>query len=228
MAMHRLDVEKKRYIRTRIIAGAINYKLLLVNKKFLIICEDGTYREVCFMIKDYQHLTGVKSNLGNIDFFNNCYKRTISDGNIDNLQTHDWHTLKRKADRIEIIHRIFDSDPNLSLIIDNFPTRTKTFPIAVRNAYDKMCIGFISEQDRARKSEQNVARSLRVSQSIEGMTVKKIIAIFSKEMTGPSNYNKLVYVSNVSNVMAITSELQTLIDEDIYKKFLKVIEKETK
>ena len=58
--MHRLDVEKKRYIRTRIIAGAINYKLLLVNKKFLIICEDGTYREVCFMIKDYQHLTGVK------------------------------------------------------------------------------------------------------------------------------------------------------------------------
>lgn len=59
----------KEIIRKQIISGARNYKKLLMDKVFLIVCEDGAEYEVRFFKGDYKHLTGVYSNLDDDVFF---------------------------------------------------------------------------------------------------------------------------------------------------------------
>lgn len=53
----------KEKIRSQIISGARNYKKQLMDKVFLIVCEDGIEYEVRFFKGDYKHLTGMEERL---------------------------------------------------------------------------------------------------------------------------------------------------------------------
>ena len=53
----------KERIRQKIVTGAQNYDLFLNEKNFKIICEDNSSYIVTFYGIDFQHLTGIKSDL---------------------------------------------------------------------------------------------------------------------------------------------------------------------
>ena len=88
----------KEKIRSQIISGARNYKKQLMDKVFLIVCEDGIEYEVRFFRGDYKHLTGIYSNLSDDDFFEYCVSGKVDKGNIDTQQKYDWGTLKKREE----------------------------------------------------------------------------------------------------------------------------------
>lgn len=83
-----------------------NNKQYLINKKFLIVCEDGENYEVAFYKKDFKHLTGIHSDLNNERFFENSALGILSENNIFETQHYNYQTLKQKADRIEKIEKL--------------------------------------------------------------------------------------------------------------------------
>lgn len=77
-----IDENKRKKLRENAIKGAEKYSHYLIDKDFLVICEDGTEHVIHFYKSDFKHLTGIKSNLNENDFFTNCVNRHLDLGNI--------------------------------------------------------------------------------------------------------------------------------------------------
>lgn len=181
------DGHKER-IRQKIITGAQNYNLFLNEKKFKVICEDNSSYVVTFYGIDFQHLTGIKSDLNERFFYTNCVNGTIDNGNILTEQKYNWTTLKRKANRIEMLHNLLYTDSEKILLLKNMKSHTLTFPLAIKNEDEDICIGFINAN--------NKARSLRNANSnADCDEMKKIMIIIAKGLQ-EERYNELVYLSH--------------------------------
>lgn len=179
-------------LRDYIISGAKNYNSFLINKTFKIICEDGTNVDVRFFSSDFKHLTGLRSDLNENDFYNKCVHSSISVGNIDTLQKYNWSTLLRKCKRIENIHELIYESSGQTLLLEFLDTHTYIFPVAIRNDLIDTCIGFVSNS--------NKARSLRTAKSSTNFREsKKIIGIFAKPQESPI-YSEMIYISDSSIV----------------------------
>ena len=192
MEMHPINNNKIEYLRSKAITGAIKYKQYLIDKDFCVICEDYSEYIVRFYANDFKHLTGIISNLSNGDFFNNCCNLTLSNGNIDSIQKYNWQTLRNKAMRIENIEKIMYGNSQNSLFLVNLHTNTATFPFAIRNSDADMCIGFTTEN--------NKARTLRkYSSSNDADIEKEIIAIFAKD-SNIEKYSEKVFLKKDVNL----------------------------
>lgn len=213
--MHLLSEGHKIRLRKQLIAGARNYNKYLVNKTFKIICDDGTEINIRFFVSDFKHLTGLYSNLNDEDFYKHCVSGTIDVGNIGTNQKYNWNTLRTKGNHIEKIHELLYKDGNKTLLLEALDTRTFVFPYAVKNVANNMCVGFVSNTNRA--------RSLRkASTSIKFQSEKHITAIFAKSQ-GRLKYHELVYVSNVTDTYEKNEGLLDKMDGMILAKFLEIV-----
>ena len=134
---------KRIQLREKIINGVEKYNHFLVNKVFLVICEDGSEYTLRFLKSDFRHLTGVDTDLNDDAFFELCKSRRLDIGNINEYQKYNWATLKSKALRISQIHRLLYDNIQNTLFMINLHTNTRTFPVAVKNTNIDTCVGFI-------------------------------------------------------------------------------------
>lgn len=213
--MNLLSVGYKIKLRKQIVAGARNYNKYLVNKVFKLVCEDGTEVDLRFFTSDFKHMTGLYSNLNDNLFYENCVSGRIDLGNINNKQKYNWATLRTKGRNIERIHELLYTNCRKTLLLEFLDTHTLVFPYAVKNLANNMCVGFVSNVNRA--------RSLRkASSSINAKSEKSIIAIFAKS-SERDKYHELVYVSDVLGVYERDEGLLDKLDDNIQMKFLEII-----
>ncbi|MBE5961058.1 MAG: hypothetical protein E7256_06670 [Lachnospiraceae bacterium] len=198
----KLTANQKSYLRNKAIAGAKLYKNYLINKDFWIICEDGSDYKFQFKKKDFKHLTGIKSDLNDSRFFQNCTEALLSDNNIADIQHYNYQTLKAKADRISKINSIICESIEESLFMVNLHTNTDDYPVAIKNAITNTCIGF--------KGPDNYARTLRkASNSNNSDEEKKIVAIFSK-MKESLEYNNIEYISDKDRIFELKCDIEEI------------------
>lgn len=88
-------------------------------------------------------------------------------------------------------------------------TKTVVFPYAVKNLSNNICVGFVSDI--------NKARSLFQSE-------KNIIAIFAKN-SDQLKYHQLIYISDVISAYEKDDKLLDTLEESIQMKFLDIITK---
>lgn len=205
----------KEKIRSQIISGARNYKKLLMDKVFLIVCEDGTEYEVRFFKGDYKHLTGIYSNLDDKEFFEYCVNGKIDKGNIDTNQKYDWSTLKKKGRIVQNIQDILYKDNQKTLLLEALDTNTYVFPIAIKDIANDICIGFVSDIHKA--------RSLRRAKNSNNAKVeKRIVAVLAK-YNGAASYGELVYLSSIKGVYEKNESLIDKMDEIIMMRFMEIL-----
>ena len=212
--MHKLNQSAKRRIKNNIIIGARLYQKYLVPYSFLIITEDDSFKEICFNRKDFIHLTGIRSNLSDLEFYDHCLKGTISENNFYNQQHYDFGTIRKKIIRIAKINKIIDANGDTNLILFNFHTHTKDFPLAIESDKDKMVVAFIGKD--------NHARSLRNNNQVLSDSRKRIIAIFSKERINNKKYERIIYLKNHENLINLSDDLISI---DLFHKLNKYTSK---
>lgn len=123
--------------------------------------------------------------------------------------------MRVKGNHIEKIHELLYKDCRKTLLSEALTTNTLTYPYAIKNVASNMCVGFVSNINRA--------RSLRkASSSIKSKSEKSIIAIFSKLLKNPK-YHELVYVSNVLDIYKKDEKLLDKLDDAIQMKFLEIV-----
>lgn len=187
-----LPQDKRQFLKEKIINGSREYKNHLMDKDFCIVCEDGSIHVVRFFKADFLHLTGIRTDLSEDNFFTNSTLGILGVSNIKEEQKYDWKTLKSKAIRIEHIHKILYENVKNTLFMINLHTNTATFPVAIKNSNIDTCIGFTDSV--------NKARTLRkYSNSNDADEQKKIIAIFEKKQT-QAKYDKFVYITSVKEL----------------------------
>lgn len=207
----------RKRMRNKIVVGAKKYKNFLIGKDFMVICEDGSTHDARFFSKDFIHLTGVLSDLDDERFFENSCAGTLAVGNILEEQKYNWDNLRNKTDRIEIIDQIIYGNTTNSLFMINLHTKTRDYPIAIRNSDMNTCIGFTDDIHRA--------RSLRkYTNSNDADAQRNIIAIFGKR-PNENIYGELVYIKNNDLLLEKKSDISQFVTEDI-KTLLKPTEQE--
>lgn len=172
--VHNISDTSKQYLKNKAIQGALYYNNCLIGKHFLVICEDGTAYKIQFFKKDFQHLTGLKSNLNEDNFFKFSKLGLLNVTNIHTEQKYDWPTLKQKADRISQIHKLLYEDIDDALFLINLHTQTRDYPIAIKSTNIDACVGF--------EGDVYNAKTLRkYSSSNNYEEEKRIVAILSKD-----------------------------------------------
>lgn len=190
--MYTIPNDKRHFLKAKIINGAREYKKYLIDKDFQIICEDGTSHIVRFFKADFLHLTGIRTDLSEDNFFMNSVHGILDVSNIKEEQKYNWPTLKSKAVRIEKIHKILYENVKNSLFMINLHTNTLAFPVAIKNSNIDTCVGFIGNI--------NKARTLRkYNNSNDADKQNRIVAILEKKQI-EGEYNKLVYITSVKEL----------------------------
>ena len=192
---HKISEERRLAMRQKIIAGAKKYKNYLVDKEFKVICEDGSVNSLRFFPKDFQHLTGLLSDLSESDFFQRCYDKTISLQNILEEQKYDFKTLRFKTTKIENIEQIIYGNSKSSLFMFNLHTESRDYPVAIRNKDIDTCIGFRDNVHRP-KTLRNYAKSNKADKEVE------IVSIFAKDNRS-REYTECVYLKNIVSYLKV-------------------------
>ena len=216
--MPRFNETKRTAIRNKIITGADKYNKFLMNKVFLVICEDGSLHNVRFFAKDFQHLTGIHSDLSQKDFFEKALNKTLTVDNILEQQKYDGYTLKYKTNIIENIEKNIYGDSSESLFMLNLHTKTFDYPVAIRNSGLKGCVGFKQTNHRAR-TIRKYANSNNADKEL------KIIGIFSKSQE-ESKYTEFVYLSDIEVFSALELDMKLFSNEIVGKLTIQKEQKE--
>ena len=210
-----INENKRRKLRENAIKGAVKYSHYLMDKVFLVVCEDGSEYTLRFFKSDYRHLTGIDSNLDDDTFFENCKSRYLDIGNINEYQTYNWQTLKSKAIRISQIHRILYDNIQNALFMINLHTNTRNFPVAIKNTNINTCIGFVDNN--------NKARTLRKYNSSNDADAQKKICLIIAKKQDELLYDELIYVSIVGNVYEVNKNILEKMSEKLQNKFLEIL-----
>ena len=123
--------------------------------------------------------------------------------------------MRVKGNYTEKIHELLYKDGKKTLLLESLVTNTYVFPYAVINNSNNMCVGFVSNINRA--------RSLRkASSSVNSLSKKSIIAIFAKS-SGDVKYDELVYISDLLNVYEKNETLLNQLSDSLQMRFLEII-----
>lgn len=212
-----IDENKRKKLRENAIKGAKQYSHYLTDKDFLVICEDGTEHILHFYKADFKHLTGIKSNLNDDDFFTNCENRHLDLGNISEYQKYNWETLNSKSKRIVKIHRIVYDNIQNTLFLINLHTNTRNFPVAIKNTNIDTCVGFLNSN--------NKARTLRKYSSSQNAEEEKKIGLIVAKKDNTTLYNELIYVSNIKNIYDANNKIMDKLSDGLQNKFLEILTK---
>lgn len=213
--MHLIPYDKRQFLKDKIIKGSREYKHYLMDKDFLIVCEDGSSHVVRFFKADFLHLTGVRTDLSEGNFFTNSIRGILGVSNIKEEQKYNWETLKSKAVRIEHVHKIIYENVKNTLFMINLRTNTAVFPVAIKNSNLNTCIGFTDSA--------NKARTLRkYNNSNDAEEQKRILAIFEKKQT-QEKYDKLVYITSVKELYDKKSDINDCITDEMIERMTYIV-----
>ena len=213
--VNQTNVSHRQYLREKAIKGAAQYAHYLMDKVFLVVCEDGQEYELRFFKTDYRHLTGISTNLSDEAFFSHCKSRTLDIGNIDEYQKYNWSTLKTKADRISQIHRILYDNTQNALFMINLHAKTRDFPVAIKNMNINACVGFIDNN--------NKARTLRKYNNSNNADEQKKIYLIIARKQSDFLYDELVYTSYVEDIYNVNKTIIDKMDAKLQNKFLEIL-----
>lgn len=214
-----ITISQRKKLRENVIKGASCYAHYLIDKVFLVVCEDGNSYEIRFFKTDYRHLTGIDSNLDDDTFFDNCKSRRLDIGNINEYQKYNWSTLKSKAQRTSQIHRLLYDNIQNALFMINLHTNTRDFPVALKNTNINACIGFVDNN--------NKARTLRKYNSSNNADKQKLIYLIVARKQDETLYSELVYTSSIKDLYNINKTIFDKMDENLQNKFLEILTKPT-
>ena len=210
-----IDRNKRKMLRDNTIKGARQYSHYLVDKDFLVLCEDGRQYVLHFLKNDFRHLTGIKSNLKDDLFFQNSKKGHLDLGNIEEYQKYNWETLKSKSKGIAQIHKILYENIQNSLFLINLHTNTRDFPVAIKNTNINTCIGFVDSYHKA--------RTLRKYNSSNKADSQKKISLIVAKKADMVLYNELVYISAIKNVYGLNESILEKLSEKVEDRFLEIL-----
>ncbi|MDO4809025.1 MAG: PBECR4 domain-containing protein [Eubacteriales bacterium] len=184
-----LSTNHRNTLRETLITGAEMYTRYLCDREFKILCDDGTSYTVEFVRNEFLHLSGIKTDLSKSSFYDACYQKTLSSGNILEEQKYDWSTLKKKARKLARINEFLHQNGDKTLLLECLQTNTMVFPLAIRNDATNICMAFITDRPRA--------HSLRnASNSQTATSIKPIVAILAKP-AGSNDFSEKIYISTV-------------------------------
>ncbi len=190
--MNRLRPQQKERLRKAAIQGSRFYHHYLLNKTFVIITEDYQLHSVTFLKQDFCHFTGLTTvHVTDIDFFDVCYKGTLRNSNIADIQHYNYGTLKNKGDTLLKLNKFLHCDASVNLFLSGLRTNTFSFPSAIRNDKENMTICFIGND--------NHARSLRKARnSHNAKNEKQIIGIFERSN---DKLDKCIYIRDKQKII---------------------------
>lgn len=210
-----ISENNRKKLRKSAIEGASLYGHYLMDKVFLVLCEDGKEYTLRFLKSDYRHLTGISSNLTDDVFFDNCKSRQLDIGNINEYQKYNWDTLKSKGKRISQIHRIIYDNVTNALFMINLHTNTRTFPVAIKNKNIDTCIGFVDNN--------NKARTLRKYNSSNNADEQKKIFLIVAKRQNEILYSELIYTSEIDSIYKLNETILEKMSPSLQDRFLKVL-----
>ena len=105
----------KERVRLEIIKAAKQYKTIYVDYEYLVCSEafvQNDYYIVAAMENNFQHLTGVHSNISSQDFFDKCIQGTLEDTDFDFIKRGQDEkavkgTVRRKIKVLPDMMRLF-------------------------------------------------------------------------------------------------------------------------
>lgn len=208
--MQKLTEGKRKKLRELLIESVFKYKNNLLDKNFLIICEDYSFVELSFSKEKFKHLTGIQSIYNNTDFYKNCKNRTFAYSDINENQYYNYNTILKKCKNLFSIDKFLSSDIKDTLFLSNLHTNTRIFPVAIDNTARNICIGF---------NEQNIASTMRTSTShLKSDEKKLIIAIFSKGKN-EDLYNNLLYIKDTKELVSNCPALKDKLSKEMNERF---------
>lgn len=200
-------------MRNDLIKGAREYKKY-VGKQFMIITENHKCFYIEFSETDFKHLTGVRSNLNDDDFYRYCCKNQLSVGNINTIQYKNLNTLKSKISGLCHFNYFLYADASTNLFLTDVVTKSFTYPVGIRNDSKKIAIGF---KDRD-MDDFKYARTLRKAKTTLNNGEEQLInAIFSKNKESVK-YDEIVYIRDFKSLIYLESDHLELICSKIAKK----------
>lgn len=217
---NQISVKQRKKLRNNAINGAAQYAHYLMDKVFLVVCEDGKEYELRFLKSDYRHLTGITSNLDDDAFFNHCKSRTLDIGNINEYQKYNWDTLRTKTQRISQIHRLLYDGIKNALFMINLHTNTRDFPVAIKNTNINACVGFIDNN--------NKARTLRKYNSSNNADEQKKIYLIIARKQNNALCDELVYTSSIEDIYNVNKSILDKMDVNLQNKYLEILTKPNK
>lgn len=202
-------VEKtfKEHVRSEIIKAAKQYKTIYVSYEYLICSEafvQNDYYIVAAMENNFQHLTGVHSNISPQDFFDKCIQGTLVDTDFDFIKKGQDEkavkgTVRRKIKVLPDIMQLFK--PGL-LAEENFKKNKIVCSFATA---DGACTLGFSESTKARPKSLIKGNELKNPKPVEIILRKKV---------GEKLFNEII-VGNRILLKKYQNKIQKLISEDL-------------
>ena len=217
MSTRMLNARNKRVLTQYIKQAAVLYNKYLLNRDFLIICDDFSTYKIRFHRRKFKHLTGIKTSLSEINFFNNALNGIIAESDLNTQQKYDFSTLKKKCCRLTKADLFLNSHTKTTLLLECLHTNTYDFPIAINNIELDMCV--------ACKSNHSFfeASSLRTSSNSKNASkIKTIICVISK-MQSEEKFTNINYISNIKLIVNNVPDFKNIISDEIADKFSYII-----
>lgn len=191
-SQNKLRQSQKERLRKGVIQGSRYYNHFLRDRTFIVVTEDYMYCPITFTKQDFCHFTGLSiSQVSESNFFDICYKGTITNSNIKDEQHYDYNTLRVKNNILKKLNKFLHTDASTNLFISGLVTNTFTFSCAIRNDIENMTICFVGEN--------NHARSLRKARNSKNtQDEKQIIGIFE---INNDKWDKCIYIRSKQNIV---------------------------
>lgn len=196
----------KERIRLEMIKAAKQYKAIYVDYEYLICSEafiQNDYYIVAAMENNFQHLTGVHSNISPQNFFDKCINGTLDEADFDFLkkgldEKSVKGTVRRKIQVLPNMMGLFkvglQAEENLK----------KNKVICSFAAADKTCTLGFSESDKARPKSLIKGNELSNPKPVELILRKKVgTELFSEIIVG----DKSVIKKYQNKIQTLTSDL---------------------
>lgn len=181
------DEKDKKILIDKICDLAPIYEELVVERDFLIIFGKD-YHEIAFLIENFPHLCGVKSNIKTSDFFKKCKRKSLSLNDFSPLNDEQYSNAERKVDNLETALNMFK---HKCYVIKPFITDSRNYIFATADNIVTLCMGW------HKKIKKYVPYSLRVEKIKEKHNQHKfdVYFIFSKRK-GVKLYHEIYYQAN--------------------------------
>lgn len=197
----------KERVRSEIIKAAKQYKAIYASYEYLICSEafvQNDYYIVAAMEDNFQHLTGVHSNISPQDFFDKCIQGTLVDTDFDFTKKGQDEkavkgTVRRKIKVLPDIMQLFK--PGL-LAEENFKKNKIVCSFATA---DRACTLGFSESTKARPKSLIKGNELKNPKPVEIILRKKV---------GEELFNEII-VGNRILLKKYQNKIQKLISEDL-------------
>lgn len=205
------SVDRKKHLRSQILAAAHEYSSHLAGRVFLYVSGEDHF-EVNFKTECFMHLTGVNSPLSAKDFYRKALDGTLSTGQIFFDAAHPYTNAKKKLTCLRSLPLLTNS---LVCIMRDFQTITVTYKIGVTNL--DFTIGLVEDTDRAGNTVNNwlVPRTLRIKdKAIENSAHAEFVDCILSRDAACSLYSTVEFSSG-DNI--ITTHIQPMLSVEVFE-----------